>query len=430
MADKWTDRLRTEMEEFQSMDIPEGLWEGIEQKLDAKRAVSPWRRYIAVAAVALLIFSSVGILFMHNASEHPVTIAKNVRSVISKEPVHTSDVEDMVLAELKNSHSPANVISYRCPEPIRCGEVLPPDMSTASEILTGSQRDDAQNEDYQQDVHEQKVVKPAPSDNVSHTDGYAVTHTDYTTSSGFKMQRRSSVLSRLSARIFTAMSSRGDAPVRQGYMTLSASGKPENQVSMYSKSPFGNFDKLYLANALDTDEEVISEANHSLPVRLGASVGYDIDDQWTLNTGVVYTKLHSTLTSGTSSSYYTNNQNVHYLGIPLSLHYNILNRPHLRFYGAAGGMVEFGVKGDVEVTNITRSKLVSTEHNNITDIPVQYSANAALGAEYDITHGIGIYAEPGISYYFKNTTNLSTIYSAHPLNFNLQIGLRWNILQK
>lgn len=44
--------------------------------------------------------------------------------------------------------------------------------------------------------------------------------------------------------------------------------------------------------------------------------------------------------------------------------------------------------------------------------------------QYNISSMVGIYAEPGLSYYFDNGSNIETIYSEKPLNFNLNIGLR------
>ena len=39
----------------------------------------------------------------------------------------------------------------------------------------------------------------------------------------------------------------------------------------------------------------------------------------------------------------------------------------------------------------------------------------------------GIYAEPGVAYYFDNESSLPTIYQEKPFNFNLNMGLRFNL---
>lgn len=418
MADKWTDKLRTEMEDFQSMDIPEGLWEGIEQGLDARRAVSPWRRNIAAAVAAIIVCGSAVVWFMQHTADKEEVIAHHAEQSAQGNNLQTNHADKNPASALCGGNQPTSVTAAQAKtQKAKLDEKLP-----EPPIEPVGEKQEEPKHIAKRDGNASEDAKPAPTN--------PTTHPGYTSASEFTPQRKTSSLSRFSARIFTAMSAQDNTSARQGYMALSASGMPDNERQMFSKSPFGKLDNLYLANALDTDEKVKSETKHSQPIRLGISMGYDIDSRWTLTAGIAYTKLHSTLTSGTSSSYFTNNQAIHYLGIPVNVHYDVLRTPHLRLYGAAGGMVEFGVKGDVEVMNVTKGKVVSVERNEITNIPVQYSVNAAVGAEYVILHGIGIYAEPGVSYYFKNHSDLSTIYSAHPLNFSLQLGLRWNIISE
>ena len=44
--------------------------------------------------------------------------------------------------------------------------------------------------------------------------------------------------------------------------------------------------------------------------------------------------------------------------------------------------------------------------------------------QYDMVKNIGIFAEPGLSYYFDDRSSLSTIYKDKPLNFSFSFGLR------
>ena len=51
----------------------------------------------------------------------------------------------------------------------------------------------------------------------------------------------------------------------------------------------------------------------------------------------------------------------------------------------------------------------------------------AAGVQVNITPQIGLYAEPGIAYYFDDGSDVETIRKEHPLNFNLQVGLRFSL---
>lgn len=420
MEEKWTDRLRKEMDNYQSSEIPEGLWEGIEQKLDAPRTMPLWKRYAAAAAVAVLLCGSVGMLFMQQEKAVDDVVAKQSdRKVLpmSNQEVANEAPKGSVLAP--KAIPVAKLMRFFPPSIIRCGETIPDfreQKNAENQMLANA---DAASAESGSSPKEKQMT---PSSSAPQRD-------TYTSSAGYMPHEaaKGSLLSRLSARIFTALSQQGGSPSTQGYVALSSDGVPDNTRPLFSKSYFGKLDNLIIENALDPNEHPVTETNHSQPMRVGLSVGYDISPRWTLSAGLAYTRLHSTLTSGTSHSYFTNDQNIHYLGVPLSISYNVVNASHLRLYGSVGGMLELGVSGNVVVNNITKNKLVSTERNNVSDIPVQPSADAAVGVEYTIGNGIGLYAEPGLSYYFRNTDKLKTYYTEHPLTFNMHFGVRWNV---
>ena len=66
---------------------------------------------------------------------------------------------------------------------------------------------------------------------------------------------------------------------------------------------------------------------------------------------------------------------------------------------------------------------IGDDHLDVKDL--QWSVLASLGAQFNITDHLGIYAEPGAIYYFDDGTDVSTIRKEKPFNINLQIGLRF-----
>jgi len=55
---------------------------------------------------------------------------------------------------------------------------------------------------------------------------------------------------------------------------------------------------------------------------------------------------------------------------------------------------------------------------------VQFSANAALGIQINALPQVGLFAEPGMKYYFNNNSPVETIFKDKPWAFNLQVGVR------
>ena len=61
----------------------------------------------------------------------------------------------------------------------------------------------------------------------------------------------------------------------------------------------------------------------------------------------------------------------------------------------------------------------------IHDDRLQWSAGVSAGLSYRFNDYIGIYAEPGASWHFRNGSFIESVYSERPLNFSLALGLRF-----
>lgn len=177
-------------------------------------------------------------------------------------------------------------------------------------------------------------------------------------------------------------------------------------------------------------KEVKTEYKHHLPVRLGLNIAYALSDRLSLESGVSYTRLSSDMKDGTSTNFISGSQNLDYVGIPLSLKYKALSYGAFDLYAATGILAEQCVNGKTSKDFVIEGNVKKTEQQNIHSRPLQLSANAAVGLQFKIADNIGIYAEPGLSYFFDDNSSLNTIYKEKPLNFNLNIGFRYEIKGK
>lgn len=166
---------------------------------------------------------------------------------------------------------------------------------------------------------------------------------------------------------------------------------------------------------------------HRQPVKLGLSARFGVASRVSLETGVNYSYHSADIASGDDKSGYKTEQKLHYVGIPLSVSYDIWHTDNLEVYGSAGGGVEFCVSGSTHTDYMSGNKIVSSTSADVRDDRPQWSVNASAGIQYNFTRHLGIYAEPGVSYYFDNGSGITTIYKDKPLNFNLNVGLRLTI---
>lgn len=164
------------------------------------------------------------------------------------------------------------------------------------------------------------------------------------------------------------------------------------------------------------------KATHHLPVKLGVSFRYDLDERWNLQSGLTYSYLASDI----SKDSYDTKQKLHYIGIPLQLGYKLGESKRFRSYIAAGFQVEKLVSGKAVTRHSKNKEPQGTFIQNISDKRLLFSILASYGVEYALGKNFSLYAEPGIHYYFKNGNGLQTHYNEQPLDLNLTIGFRFH----
>lgn len=149
--------------------------------------------------------------------------------------------------------------------------------------------------------------------------------------------------------------------------------------------------------------------DHHQPISVGISLRKDLAKGFSIESGVMYTFLSSDVKQAGSNS--TQEQQLHYIGIPLRANWNFVDQERFTLYVSAGAAVEKCVYGQVAGQK---------ERVN----PLQLSATAAVGAQYNASKRVGIYVEPGVAYFFDDGSTVQTIRKESPFTINLQAGIR------
>ena len=163
--------------------------------------------------------------------------------------------------------------------------------------------------------------------------------------------------------------------------------------------------------------------HHRQPVKVGLSVGYRMGERWSVHTGLTYSYMSAEVNL-TGSESENGLQRLHYVGIPLAVSYGLWQHKQLRVYAMAGGEVEKLVNGQLKFTQVSAQEQQHSETISLKEHRLQWSVNAAVGLEYRLTKQLHLYAEPGMSHYFNNGSDLQNSYKDKPTGFQLQIGVR------
>lgn len=471
MEDKWIEDLRGKMKDY-SLPEPEGLWEAVSASVEAggktageaagltgmeNRGVEKGgRRRVPVFWVAAS--SAAAVLILVAVLFAPGSMPEEKTPQVAVMPLRSGTPSEILVASAPEglSSPPGRLYLMRRPvsgqNPVagdsssadRTSDVpgTPDAESVARTIQTFSDDRDATMtvqgpEDYadasrhvpetggdvdaEQDVMETGSSAGAIPDSVNDGEYDASFSPEYP--EVYADGRRYASRNRVSADLFYS-NAPGTSGGGTGLASLLSSPVPlgrEQVGSLLSMSdPAG-------IGLFSNGDEIETKVRHRQPVRAGISVRYGLTRRWSLETGITYTMLSSDIEAGSGTRTYVADLSLHYIGIPLQVNFDVFARKRWSLYLTAGGMVEKCVAGNEKVKSVTAGvhETVSSK-NNVTVKPLQWSVGAAAGAEFDFTPAVGIYVEPGVQYSFHNSGPYRTVWQDRPVNFSLEVGLRFN----
>lgn len=413
MKKDWTDLLREKLENY-APQVPEGSFEELKKKMLAAGAAAgagaagggsvPMKRkglrWIAAAASLAAVVAG-GALLLRNGGKTGTDTAKNdavavVESAPEDKSVASTEavaVNDSNLAA--NDNTPANAAPTASSKgnSARSNKSVKQAVSEPITVIESKPEDalaDAGNKT--DNISDSNTVSAQPADN---SDTVRDIYNINDEPSESKTEPVSRQLKRFS------LGASGILAANAGSNSKAA----PNQLA-YEVDKYGN--KYYSMGSPELNY------HYTAPVSGGISLRYHLTNQFYAETGLRFTYLR-TWVSPTGA-----HQNLLYAGIPVGLGYKFLNTTHFDLYGSAYGMASKCIMGR-ESTNFP------SNYTKLGEIPVMFSAGIAPGAEYRFNNLIGIYAEPTLSWYFKNDKAPQTLYKENPLYFTLNLGLRFNL---
>src|SRR5690554_33478 len=408
MNDKWQDKLRVQMERHEE-PAPEGLWEGIRELVatstpvhinSRRRKLVIWSlssAAVALATLVLLLFIPFNSETLPETYSYTESISTNKQSSESSSSIKIVDekqVTDILVAE--------NIVKTNTRQQIQYVlEQL--DSQVEPNEIKRVQEEDIKNNDSEiiEEIETAEVTETKEETLVQTNDQLLALSTKNHSKNQNKWQTNLAM---------SNISSGSDATFT-GYGTFAMKEAVEDQYDFLSR-----YD----------DRSAHTQIEHSLPITVGLTFRYGINQRWGVTSGLTYSLLQSKLRSESFNYFYDDRQTLHYMGIPLNIDYKLWQNSNFTTYISAGGLVEKNIAGKLLSDYYIDNNLQSSTNEKISTKQLQWSINSAIGIEYRISDYIGLYAEPGVAYYFKNNSELETIYKDRPFTINLRVGLRIN----
>lgn len=406
----WIDFLRKEEESFLP-EPPKDLWSGISKRLPASqkakyKIVPIWIRYSSAAACIVLLLS----LGWHfSISRHHISTTEH-----TDQPQVSARLTDNQHFE-HSSISRHEVISNHTKSATRITNHINREENHADVKLLAQETLISENA---QDSH--FVSKPDNSKDLNKSTEHSPNKDKQSPNHGHtfiayeplnKGHRHDISLSIYAGNLATHSSSS-----QLGYNVLSS--VPSGEIS----------DETYEdLEVLTQGSEVKTKKRYDLPLRAGIRISLPLSNRLSIESGLTYTRLSSSAESGSNDDYYSTDQTLHYVGIPLKLRCQIWENKRLSIYASGGGMVEKCVHGNSHTDFVIGGVKYSETEQSISEKPLQFSASLSAGIEAQLTSNIKLFAEPGLNCYIDNQSKVDNSYKDKPINLDLSVGVRFDI---
>ncbi len=402
--DKWEQQLHDKLAEHE-VAPPEGLWEEIVPLCPPSRGKSRFvvlRRWAAAAAAVAALTIGGGYLLWPEGDTSPQLA----------QPFPSLEGEGIGVGTETISES------TQAPKELLAEEIHEMQAPTLAPLPEAKERA------AQVTVDEAQPETPASAETTdSQTERPDVVEAEATD----ELTNTSEAVVRDMDRQIAEMKKTKSAPLSLGLYAMNGfSGQSGSNGVMMAEEMASKYREVYensYATATRSTEPIYltgyeEQQHHHRPVAYGLGLNWPLTERLSLTTGLVYTKLSSDFTQVMGKMQIRREQTLHYVGVPLGLSCRLWSLKGFRAYVSAGALAYLNVATHVETEGVTQE---------MDKDRVQLSLNGSLGLQYDLIPQIGLYVEPGLSYYPDNGSSIQNFFKDKPTNLSLQVGLRVNI---
>ena len=428
----WTEDL-PELFEGYTEDAPEGLWEAVEAGSGAaagrRRKAGWWYAGGALLAAAAVVAAV--ILFRPAADPSVIQVSSGEMVAESSAPVLVplpaatpastpAPVQPLIPATVPSQIPAADIRKAQFvseePAPAPVPAQIPAADTKEAQSVSGEPETAGQTPETPKSVSgEPETVADQPKTTVVPLEREAL--------KPFRPKQRHRI--RVQAGVFGSglmaqnVSQSGQQAARVASMMGSA---PAIQTKSLSGGPT-TFDPSIIGR----NKPATTQNNHRQSARLGVGVKVNFLPHWGVESGLTFTTLNSTFETTRGNSTQIVERELHYLGIPLYLHFNALQWRRVGIYLAAGPMYEFTNETTESFSTRLNGKLISSATDNTLQKDHRWSFNLDAGLQLEFMENNAIYIQPGFSYHFPQQVvpvDLQSYYTERPASFDLTIGYR------
>lgn len=153
------------------------------------------------------------------------------------------------------------------------------------------------------------------------------------------------------------------------------------------------------------EDKILRTSHHQMPITWSLALKYRLNHRFGLESGLSYSRLTSDFETGADGNTISEQQTIHYLGIPLKGIYNMYDRRLWSIYGS------LGLTTEIPIHSVLRSEFYVNGQYEAGDktairAPWQLSTTFGVGLQYHLTPNIGFFVEPSLQYYIPMKSDI------------------------
>lgn len=382
---------------------PDKVWEGVATRIHRKRRLIIYR-YVAVAAMFALF---AGLAFLLQERE-PLKDGLASHQVLAPVyPKTEAPAQKVILPETKDDQSLSLNVSTQNTQPL---------INTArTQTSNNTQQiaiDEAANEMLPEIVTPSIMIAEA-----SEKQKESATNTLAVDEEALALELLQHHLERLK----TELAFDAETAKNENSMALSLSfnsiptsigSKPELLVGSssvrYGPDPFQS-EIGYETSYFEEIESTVLQP----PISIGLKLAYYLSSRWSLETGILYTDIiTASKTVPLDNNYNRYEQALAYIGIPLGVRYELIQRKAFQVYLGQSVMIEKGIRATNRTLRYEEGSLASINRDYAPIAGMQLSSFSAAGINLPIYGRFSFYGEGGLQVFYLNATQPFNIRSA------------------
>lgn len=426
--DNIDDLFRSKLQQFEVETVPDD-WEAIADRLPKRRTSLLYKQltyWAAAAAVALLLTTGSLFLFEKNPQhDQLVQEIERQQAIEEKQIIEEKIIDD--LQERMNTQT-AEETTIQTPAATSVAATRPTPKAVATVL---SQTNDELVEDEHPTAVETVIDEQADDGKANRVEvNKSDDETDEVEPQPLLTDEQQRWMA--DASVEQTPSEKPNKKWGFGVGGGSVSMNSNNVVPQYVTNSSGlRSENLTALNNLSDERSALPRTNikHKTPITFGIGISRYLNNRWSLNSGINYSYLSSNWETN-GEAHAKTEQGLHFVGIPLSLIYQIAEWNRFNFYASGGMMTEINVAGNkktrlfVNDLDSDNTEAIPIEKENIRMKEWMWSLNLRAGVSYPLLRFLSAYAEVGANYYFDNGSAIETIRSDKPFNAGVQFGLR------